>query len=139
MVVAADIAGHGQLIADEEPPHQEQVRRGEHHIEAGRQAVMPLVEAKLAQLSLLFPLSLFRQGAVECRPALVRPVLWREVEPGEDPFVQRFGQIVLELLDNDLLADQREPVAVTFAEEAVPFAEINAMFQAAEDGPSRSR
>ena len=33
----------------------------------------------------------------------------------------------------------REQGTFTFAEEAVPFAEINAMFQAAEDGPSRSR
>src|SRR6266550_1983014 len=107
VMVAAGVARPRKLAVDEELAHQEEVGGVDHRLEPGGQASMSLEEAELAQRRLLFLLSLLRQRLLQRGATAIRAVGGREVEFGEQAVMQRLGQVVLELLYERLLADQR--------------------------------
>src|ERR1700736_1141581 len=107
------------MTGSEERAHQEEVGGVDRQLQPLPQAAMPLEEAELAQRRLLFPRSLRRERLLESRAPAIRPVVGRQVQFGEQAIAQRFAEVVLELLDQAFLADQRQQVTTSLAEEAL--------------------
>ena len=118
-MVATNITGARQLLADEEPTHQEEIGCSDHHLQPSGQAAVSPVEAELIESSLLFFLSLFGEGTLDGRTALIWSILWRQRTRREQPIMERLRQIVFELLDDGFLTDQHHEVTGSLLIETV--------------------
>src|SRR4029077_5590804 len=119
MVIAADVARPDELVVDHEAAHQEEVSGVKHLLQTGGQALMSLEEPELSQRRLLFLLSLLRERLLQKLATAIRPVLGREVQLSKQAIVERLGQVVIELLDEPLLTNQRHQLAPSLSEEAL--------------------
>ncbi|TMD10827.1 MAG: hypothetical protein E6J07_10315 [Chloroflexi bacterium] len=80
---------------------------------------MSLEEAELSQRRLLILRSLLRERRLQGIAPLVRPILGRQLQLGEQAIAEWLRQVVLELLDQPLFAYQRQQLAPSLAEETL--------------------
>src|ERR1700694_1883841 len=119
MMVATDVARLCEAVVEEELPHQEEVGGVDHQIQPRGQAAVSLEEAEFVQRRLLFPLSLFGQRAPECRSPLGGVRVGGQPQMCQQPLPQRLRKVVLEFLDEPLLAEHREQVTTLLLEKSI--------------------
>src|SRR5207237_9895692 len=119
VVFAADVTRPGELVVEEEATHQEEVGGVQHLLQSGGQAAVSLEEAELSQRRLLILRSLLRERRLQGIAPLVRPILGRQLQLGEQAIAEWLRQVVLELLDQPLFAYQRQQLAPSLAEETL--------------------
>ena len=78
---------------------------------------MSLEEPELSQRRLLFLLSLRRERCFEGVAPLVRPILGRKTQLGEQAIAERLRQVVLELLHERLFAIERQQLTPSLTKE----------------------
>src|SRR3989442_14656828 len=119
VMVAADIARTCKLGVEKQPTHQKEVGGVQHLLQSGGQPAVSLEEPELSQRPLLFLLSLLRERLLEGIAPLVRPILGRKMQLGEQAIAERLRQVVLELLDKCFFANQRQQLPPSPTEEAL--------------------
>src|SRR5437667_874838 len=149
-MVATYVSRLRQVVADEEPPHQEEIGGAEHHLQPGGQAAVSLKEAELIERGLLFLFSLVGKRLLDGRTPAIWSVIGGQRDRREHSIMQELRQIVFELLSDRPITDQQHVVTDSFLEETirqlgacleVPFdvREPMTLFLAGPEGVGRSR
>lgn len=119
MVVAADVALPHELVVEHEAAHREEVGSVKHLLKTSGQASVALEEPELSQRLLLFLLALLRERLLQSRAAAIGPVIGGQVQLGKQAVMKRLGQIVLELLDERFLTNERHELEAALSEETL--------------------
>src|SRR6202165_253389 len=80
---------------------------------------MPVEDPESPRPRLLFLLSLLRERLFQSRAAAIGPVVGGPMELGDQVVTKRLGEVVLEILDERFLANQRQKVAAPLSEQTL--------------------
>src|SRR5437667_9969668 len=97
-MVATYVSRLRQVVADEEPPHQEEIGGAEHHLQPGGQAAVSLKEAELIERGLLFLFSLVGKRLLDGRTPAIWSVIGAQRDRREHSIMPEVPQIVFALL-----------------------------------------